>query len=74
MAVVKQLNALNEIAHDRNQTLSQMALAWLLRDPVVTSVIIGTTSVEHLRDNLKATEHLTFTAEEIQQIDDILNA
>ena len=73
-AVVKQLNALNEIAHDRDQTLSQMALAWLLRDPVVTSVIIGTTSVEHLQDNLKATEHLTFTAEEIQQIDDILNA
>ena len=72
--MVKQLNALNEIAHDRNQTLSQMALAWLLRDPVVTSVIIGTTSVEHLQDNLKATEHLTFTAEEIQQIDDILNA
>ncbi|KRK12814.1 aldo keto reductase [Lacticaseibacillus zeae DSM 20178 = KCTC 3804] len=73
-AVVKKLNDLNKIAQGRGQKLSQMALAWLLRDPVVTSVIIGTTSVEHLEDNLKATEHLTFTAEEVQQIDDILNA
>lgn len=46
-AVVKQLNALNEIAHDRDQTLREMALAWLLRDPVETSVKIGTTRVEH---------------------------
>ncbi|HAJ54718.1 MAG TPA: aldo/keto reductase, partial [Lactobacillus sp.] len=44
-AVVKKLNDLNKIAQGRGQTLSQMALAWLLRDPVVTSVIIGTTSV-----------------------------
>ncbi|MCU6391937.1 aldo/keto reductase, partial [Enterobacter quasiroggenkampii] len=73
-AVVKQLNALNEIAHDRNQTLSQMALAWLLRDPVVTSVIIGTNAVEHLQENIKTTENLTFTAEEIWKMYDVLNA
>lgn len=72
-AVVKKLNELNEVAHDRGQTLTQMALAWLLRDPVVTSVIIGTTSVDHLEDNLKATENLTFSAEEISHIDSILN-
>jgi len=72
-AVVKKLNELNEVAHDRGQTLTQMALAWLLRDPVVTSVIIGTTPVDHLEDNLKAPENLTFSAEEISHIDSILN-
>lgn len=71
-AVVAQLRDLNTVAHDRGQQLSQMALAWLLRDPVVASVIIGTTSVEHLQDNLRAAEQLTFTPDEIQRIDDIL--
>lgn len=67
-AVVAKLNSLNEIAKDRGQTLSQMALAWLLRDPVVTSVIIGTTSVEHLDDNLKAAENLDFSEDEVQRV------
>ncbi|WP_125702565.1 aldo/keto reductase [Lacticaseibacillus daqingensis] len=67
--VVHCLNQLNDIAHDRGQTLAQMALAWLLRDPVVTSVIIGTTSVEHLEDNLAAAENLTFSAEELARIE-----
>lgn len=49
-----------------------MSLAWLLRDPVVTSVIIGTTSVAHLDDNLKATIKLDFTADELEQIEKIL--
>lgn len=71
-AVVTKLQQLNAIAHDRNQTLSQMALSWLLRDKVVTSVIIGTTSVQHLEDNLKASENLTFTDAELQAIDEIL--
>ena len=70
--VVAKLNALNAIAAKRGQTLSQMALAWLLRKPVVTSVIIGTTSVQHLEDNLKATENLQFADDELAEIDAIL--
>ncbi len=72
-AVVTKLQQLNAIAHDRNQTLSQMALAWLLRDKVVSSVIIGTTSVAHLDDNLKASENLNFTDAELQAIATILD-
>lgn len=72
-AVVKQLNQLNDIAKSRQQTLAQMALSWLLRDPVVTSVIIGTTSVDHLADNLDAVKHLDFTSDELAAIDAILN-
>ncbi|RRG02784.1 MAG: aldo/keto reductase [Lactobacillus sp.] len=70
--LVAKLNQLNQLAQDRGQTLSQMSLAWLLRDPVVTSVIIGTTSVAHLDDNLKATTKLDFTADELEQIEKIL--
>lgn len=70
--VVAKLNALNAVAADRGQTLSQMALAWLLRKPDVASVIIGTTSVQHLEENLKATENLHFTDEELDEINAIL--
>lgn len=72
-AVVKQLNALNELAQSRQQTLSQMALAWLLRDKVVASVLIGTTNIKHLEDNLAALAHPTFTTDELAAIDQILN-
>lgn len=71
-ALVKKLNDLNNIAKTRNQTLSQMSLAWLLRDPVVASVIIGTTNEQHLDDNLKALDHLDFSADEIKQINDLI--
>lgn len=71
-AVVTKLNALNELAKGRDQTLAQMALAWLLRDPVVTSVIIGTTSTDHLADNLKACSHLDFTPDELTVIEKII--
>lgn len=71
-ALIKKLNDLNEIAISRHQTLSQMALAWLLIDPVVTSVIIGTTSVQHVDDNLKALDHLDFTADEVTRIRTII--
>lgn len=71
--LVHKLNQLNEVASGRHQTLSQLSLAWLLRDPVVTSVIIGTTNIKHLDDNLKALEHLSFTDEEVSTIDAIIN-
>jgi len=49
-----------------------MSLAWMLRDPVVASVIIGTTSVQHLDDNLRTLDHLDFTDDEIAQIKQLL--
>lgn len=71
-AVQEKLQQLNALAHDRDQTLSQMALSWLLRDPVVTSVIIGTTSVQHLQENVDAAQHTDFTPDELTAIDKIL--
>lgn len=70
--LVKKLNDLNDIAKNRDQTLSQMSLAWLLRDPVVASVIIGTTSIEHLDDNLKTLDNLDFSQDEIDAIDKLI--
>lgn len=72
LALVKKLNALNDFAKNRDQTLSQMSLAWLLKDPVVASVIIGTTNNQHLDDNLKALDNLKFSADEIEQINKII--
>ena len=70
--LVGKLLALNEIASRRGQSLAEMALAWLLRDERVTSVIIGASSVEQLAKNLRARENLNFIAEELAQIDAVL--
>ena len=61
------------IAQERGQSLPQMALAWLLHDPRVTSVIIGTSSVAQLNDNLQTLNNLAFTADELLRIDQILS-
>src|SRR5580765_6299270 len=61
--------ALREIARGRGQTLPQMALAWTLRDPRVTSALIGASSVAQLDDNLAALDRLDFTPEELTEID-----
>jgi len=71
-ALVAKLNMLNDIAKARDQTLSQMSLAWLLRDPVVASVIIGTTNNDHLDENLKALDNLDFSNDEIEQINKLI--
>ncbi|WP_125763199.1 aldo/keto reductase [Companilactobacillus hulinensis] len=71
-ALVAKLNKLNDIAKNRDQTLSQMSLAWLLRDPVVASVIIGTTNNDHLDENLKALDNLTFSTDEVEQISQLI--
>ena len=63
------VHALNEIAQRRGQTLAQMALAWTLRDPRVTSTLIGASSVAQLEDNIAALENLSFSAEELDEID-----
>jgi L-glyceraldehyde 3-phosphate reductase len=63
------VQALRRVATRRGQTLAQMALAWTLRDPVVTSTLIGASSVAQLDDNLGALERLDFDAEELAEID-----
>lgn len=67
--VVRQLAA---IAKERGQSLAQMALAWVLSDKRVTSVIIGTSSVKQLQDNLKSIENCEFSAEELQRIESLI--
>ena len=64
---------LNEVAKKRGQTLAQMAIAWILRDGVVTSVLIGASRVSQLEDNVKTLENINFTNEELNEIDAILN-
>jgi L-glyceraldehyde 3-phosphate reductase len=63
------IRALNEIAARRGQSLAQMALAWTLRDPRVTSALIGASGVAQLEANVAALEHLDFTTEELDEID-----
>ena len=63
---------LNRIAQERGQSLAQMALAWLLQDERMTSVIIGTSSVSQLRNNLQALQQMQFSPEELTAIDHIL--
>lgn len=69
---LQQVNALNNIAQQRNQSLAQMALAWLQKDARVTSVLIGASSVNQLNDNLASLQNLHFSAEELHQIETIL--
>ena len=63
------VTALNEIAAQRGQSLAQMALAWTLRDPRVTSAVIGASSVPQLEANVGALAKLDFTSEELSEID-----
>jgi L-glyceraldehyde 3-phosphate reductase len=63
------IRALNDMAQQRGQSLAQMALAWALRDPRVTSVLIGASSVGQLEQNLGALENLEFSDEELATID-----
>ena len=63
------IKALNEIAARRGQTLAQLALAWTLRDPRVTSTLVGASSVEQLEANVAALEKLDLTEDELAEID-----
>lgn len=65
--------ALNKVAQNRGQSLAEMALAWLLKDDLVTSVIVGASSVAQLDKNLKALKNTTFDAEELMQIEKIIH-
>jgi len=68
-ANLAKIRALNQIAQRRGQTLAQMAIAWVLRDPVVTSALVGASSVEQLEQNLAALDKLEFSAAELKEID-----
>lgn len=68
---LNQIRALNELAQQRGQTLAQMALAWVLRDSLVTSVVVGVSRPEQLVQNLQGLDKLEFSAEELEAIDRI---
>lgn len=68
---LSQIKALNELAEERGQSLAQMALSWVLKDGVVTSVLIGASKPEQIIDNIKALDCVEFTAEELKKIDEI---
>jgi L-glyceraldehyde 3-phosphate reductase len=67
---LEHVRALNEIASGRGQTLAQMAVAWVLRDPRVTSALVGASSVEQLDDTLGALDRLDFADDELAAIDE----
>ncbi len=66
---LEQIRQLNDLAAQRGQTLAQMALAWVLRDGIVTSVLAGASRPEQILDNLQAVKNTSFTAEELAIID-----
>jgi L-glyceraldehyde 3-phosphate reductase len=70
--VLQQITALNALALERNQSLAQMAIAWLLKDERVTSVLIGASSVAQLEDNVRSLGNIAFTEQELERIEIIL--
>ena len=72
--LLKTTRALNEIAAARGQTLAQLALVWALRDPVVTSALIGASKPEQVLENVKALDNMTLSSEELAAIDAILKS
>jgi L-glyceraldehyde 3-phosphate reductase len=69
---IAQIQRLNKIAKKRAQSLAQMSIAWLLKDPVITSVLIGASSVAQLDDNINSLDNLKFNEEELHAIENIL--
>jgi L-glyceraldehyde 3-phosphate reductase len=70
----KKLNQLNDIAQKRNQTLAQMAIAWLLKDDSVTSVLVGVSSADQLKSNMEALQNTAFSKEDLTNIDEVLRS
>ncbi|MCL3780020.1 L-glyceraldehyde 3-phosphate reductase [Prolixibacteraceae bacterium JC049] len=71
--VMDKVRRLNEMAQNRGQSLAQMAIAWQLTDERVTSVLVGASSVNQLHNNLKALDNTSFSSDELEQINSILN-
>lgn len=68
---LKQIAALNELAGSRGQSLAEMALSWVLKDGIVTSVLIGASKPEQIRENINAIHNTSFTGDELARIDEI---
>jgi L-glyceraldehyde 3-phosphate reductase len=71
--LLQTINSLDELASKRDQSLAQMALAWILKDPRITSVLIGASSVAQLEDSLKAIQNTQFSDEELKVIQNIIS-
>lgn len=71
-ALVKKVQKLNDLAEKRNQSLAQMAIAWLLKDSRVTSVLVGVSRISQLENNLEALKNLEFSTNELEKIETIL--
>ena len=71
-AKLAKVRKLREVAHARGQSVAQMALAWVLRDPGVTSALIGASRVEQIEEDIGALQRLDFTAEEVESVERIL--
>lgn len=69
---LQKINALQEIAEARDQTLAQMALAWNLRQKAVTSVLVGASRLSQLQESVRMMDHLEFSAEEVAKIEQVL--
>lgn len=72
--LLKKVQQLNKIAEERGQSLAQMAVAWLLKDKRVSSVLVGVSKVSQLQDNIAALDNIQFNDGELQKIEDILNS
>lgn len=70
---IEKVKQLNKLAQKRGQTLAQLSLAWNLRLPCISSVIIGASRMEQLEDNLRSLNQLHFSDEELKEIDQILS-
>jgi L-glyceraldehyde 3-phosphate reductase len=70
---LEKIKKLNKVAQNRNQTLAEMALSWILKDKRITSVLVGASSVEQLDDNLKCLQNLQFSNDELKEINNILS-
>ncbi len=71
-ALLARVRALNDVARQRGQTLAEMAVAWVLRDPRVTSALVGTSKVSQVDDNVAALKNLKFSSEELRTLDGVL--
>lgn len=70
--IIDKVKSLNAIAKSREQSLAQMAVAWILRNPEITTVLVGVSKTEQLLDNIKALDNLKFTTDELNQIESVL--
>jgi len=70
--VLEKVKKLNDIAKNRNQSLAQMALAWILKDKRITSVILGASKIKQVTEGVEAIKNIEFTKEELDTINGIL--